>query len=247
MLEQLDLFTALTDIKEQTEEGTILHPEERRLVPPQVILQESAERMDIKQDIPVADKRFQTLFDVSEHQPELFSEAPEQKEETNTPSEEALPSPLSHPAQNGIFLEIKPESTDKPKSGRGRKASGGLPEDAVHLNIPEDPILHSKPFYGIGEVAAMFRITTSQLRYWESEFDILAPRKNGKGETFYRPEDIKTLKGIYDLLRHKKMTIEAARAQLRKTDTSHQKQEVIRQLEQLKRFLQEMKADLLIS
>ncbi len=244
MLEQLDLFTTFTETKEQAE-STTLHPEERKLVPPQVILQENAERVDPAVDIPVADKRIHTLFDFPEQQPELFSDTSEQAIDAHTLQEEETG--LPHPPQTGIFLEIKPESPEKPKSGRGRKASRELPANADQLMIPEDHTLFSKPFYGIGEVAAMFRITTSQLRYWESEFDILEPRKNAKNETFYRPEDIKTLQDIYDLLRNKKISIEAARAQLRKTDTSHQKQEVIRQLEQLKQFLQEMKADLLIS
>ena len=244
MLEQLDLFTTSTETKELPE-STTLHPEERKLVPPQVILQENAEHAEPVQDIPVADKRVHTLFDLPEPQPELFSDTPEQTIEVHTLEEEEAALP-QHP-QTGIFLEIKPESAEKPKSGRGRKSSRDLAATGDQLMIPEDPILFSKPFYGIGEVAAMFRITTSQIRYWESEFDVLEPRKNAKDETFYRPEDIKTLLDIYDLLRNKKMTIEAARVQLKKSDTSDQKQEVIRQLEQLKRFLQEMKADLLLS
>lgn len=244
MLEQLDLFTTSTETKEQPE-STTLHPEERKLVPPQVILQENAEHTDPIPDIPAADKRIHTLFDFPEPQPELFSDMPEQAiaAHTSQDDEKVLP----NAPQTGIFLEIKPESPEKPKSGRGRKATRDLPANADQVIIPEDPILFSKPFYGIGEVAAMFRITTSQIRYWESEFDNLEPRKNAKGETFYRPEDIKSLQDIHDLLRNKKLSVEAARARLRKTDTSHQKQEVIRQLEQLKRFLQEMKADLLIS
>jgi DNA-binding transcriptional MerR regulator len=244
MLEQLDLFTIAMEKQEQSE-NTSLPPEERKLVPPQVILQQSAEQPDPVQDIPVTQKRIQTLFDETEIQQALFSNEPEKTEDATILQEEVAA--LSHTAQTGIFLEIKPESHEKPKSGRGRKASRDPQADADKPTVPEDHTLFSKPFYGIGEVAAMFRITTSQLRYWESEFDILAPRKNAKGETFFRPEDIKTLLEIHDLLRNKKMTIESARARLRKSDSSHQKQEVIRQLEQLKRFLQEMKADLLIS
>lgn len=241
MLEQLDLFISFTEIKERTE-TPVPHTEERKLMPPQVILQEHADQV---QDIPVADKRKHAPFDFPEPQPELFSVKKEHAIDGLTLEEEEETLPSS--PQNGIFLEIKPDHPEKSKPVRGRKARRDLPADADQPTIPEDHTLFSKPFYGHGEVAAMFRITTSQIRYWESEFDILEPRKNAKDETFYRPQDIKTLKVIYDLLRNKKMTIEAARAQLRKTDTSHQKLEVIRQLEQLKRFLQEMKADLLIS
>ena len=110
--------------------------------------------------------------------------------------------------------------------------------------IPEDEILFSKQYYGIGEVASMFRVNTSLLRYWESEFDILKPRKNGKGDRFFRPEDIKNLQIIHHLLRQKKFTIEGAKEYLKNNKKSKEKFEMIKQLEQLKRFLVAMKAGL---
>jgi DNA-binding transcriptional MerR regulator len=66
-------------------------------------------------------------------------------------------------------------------------------------------------------VAAMFQVNASLLRYWESEFDLLKPRKNKKGDRFFRPDDIKHLKMIHHLLREKKYTIEGARAYLKKS------------------------------
>jgi DNA-binding transcriptional MerR regulator len=243
MLEQLDLFSTFTDEQEHTSDQ-LLHPEERKLVPPQVILQETVEPDTPHPDRAVADKKVSGLFDLPETQPELF---PVEPEPLSNLEEEEQAAAFLHSAQTGIFLEIKPEMPEKPKSGRGRKSSRDQSANGDQPVIPEDQELFSKPFYGIGEVAAMFKVNTSLLRYWESEFDLLAPRKNGKGESFYRPEDIKTLQQIHHLLRHKKLTIEAARSRLKNRDTSHHKQEVIRQLEQLRKFLQEMKADLLLS
>ena len=63
----------------------------------------------------------------------------------------------------------------------------------------------------MGEVTAMFKENHSLIRYWESEFDILNP-KNGKGDRFFRPVDVKNLySDMYDLLRRRKFTIEGAR------------------------------------
>lgn len=62
----------------------------------------------------------------------------------------------------------------------------------------------------------MFQENQSLIRYWESEFDILQPRKNKKGDRYFRPIDVKNLVLIYDLLRRRKFTIEGARDFLKK-------------------------------
>jgi len=62
----------------------------------------------------------------------------------------------------------------------------------------------------------MFQENQSLIRYWESEFDILQPKKNKKGDRYFRPVDVKNLVLIYDLLRRRKFTIEGARDFLKK-------------------------------
>ncbi|MFM2139575.1 MAG: hypothetical protein RJA57_1882 [Bacteroidota bacterium] len=90
----------------------------------------------------------------------------------------------------------------------------------------------------------MFRENQSLIRYWETEFDILQPRKNRKGDRFFRPVDIKNLVMIHDLLRRRKFTIEGAREFLRRNRNAQEKFEMIRSLERLKAFLLELKANL---
>lgn len=113
------------------------------------------------------------------------------------------------------------------------------------ISIPSDEELYKRQYYTIGEVADMFVANQSQIRFWENEFDILQPRKSKKGDRHFRPEDIKNLVLIHHLLRERRFTIEGAkeylkRKQKRVTDT-HQ---AIQQLEKIKGFLQEMKANL---
>jgi DNA-binding transcriptional MerR regulator len=90
----------------------------------------------------------------------------------------------------------------------------------------------------------MFRVNQSLLRYWETEFDVLQPRKNKKGDRYFRPVDIKTLHLIYHLLRQKKYTIEGAKDFLRKNKKAKERFEVIEKLQQIKGFLLEWKAQL---
>jgi DNA-binding transcriptional MerR regulator len=93
----------------------------------------------------------------------------------------------------------------------------------------------------MGEVAAMFRVNPSLLRFWEAEFSIIQPRKNKKGDRYFRPADIKNLHLIYHLLRQRKYTIEGAKDFLKKNKNAEERFEMIKKLEQIKSFLTEMK------
>ena len=90
----------------------------------------------------------------------------------------------------------------------------------------------------------MFRENQSLIRYWETEFDILKPRKNRKGDRFFRPVDIKNLVMIYDLLRRRKFTIEGAKDFLKNNKKAEEKFGMIQSLEKMKGFLLELKANL---
>jgi DNA-binding transcriptional MerR regulator len=132
----------------------------------------------------------------------------------------------------------------KIKSGRGRKSIRQISEEADLIQIPEDDILFQKHYYTMGEVADMFRVNQSLLRFWEAEFNILQPKKNKKGDRYFRPVDIKNLHLIYHLLRQRKYTIEGAKDFLRNNSKAEEKFETIKKLEEVKRFLLEMRASL---
>lgn len=130
----------------------------------------------------------------------------------------------------------------KPK--RGRKSLKDTDAAPDSITIPEDEILFQKQYYGIGDVAAMFKENASLIRYWENEFSILKPKKNKKGDRFFRPEDVKNLKMIHHLLRERKYTIEGAKEFLKNNEAAGEKHEMIESLEKIKLFLLELKNNL---
>lgn len=130
------------------------------------------------------------------------------------------------------------------KSTRGRKSLKALDAEADLVNIPNDETLFQRQYYSIGEVADMFGVNQSLLRFWENEFDIIQPRKNRKGDRHFRPIDIKNLELIYDLLRRRKLTIEGAKDFLKKNARAKEHFEMIQSLQSLKGFLLEIKAAL---
>lgn len=132
----------------------------------------------------------------------------------------------------------------KPKPARGRKALKDFEAGADQIEIPEDEILFQKQYYSIGEVAGMFKVNTSLIRYWENEFDILEPRKNRKGDRFFKPSDVKNLQLIHDLLRRRKFTIEGAKDYLKKNKQAQARFELIQSMQKFRSFLLELKANL---
>jgi DNA-binding transcriptional MerR regulator len=140
-------------------------------------------------------------------------------------------------------VPLVPASPEK-KASRGRKSIKEMALESARIEVPADDILYQKQYYGIGEVATMFQVNASLLRYWESEFDILKPRKNRKGDRFFRPDDIKNLQRIHHLLRERKYTIEGARAFLKASRKSGEKFEAVETLKKIKGFLLELKAGL---
>lgn len=147
--------------------------------------------------------------------------------------------------KRGRPRKINVEPKVKTAGKRGRKSYAETYADADLTNIPTPEKLNEKLYYSISEVAGWFNLTTSQLRFWEREFDVLQPRKNKKGDRLFRPEDIANLKTIYYLLRIKKLSIESAKDYLKankhKTELQVQLQA---SLQNLKTFLLELKANL---
>lgn len=79
---------------------------------------------------------------------------------------------------------------------------------------PETPEIPDKLYFRIGEVSALLGVETYVLRYWETEFPSLAPKKSGTGHRLYRRKDVELLLRIKHLLYEKRFTIEGARQSL---------------------------------
>ena len=81
-----------------------------------------------------------------------------------------------------------------------------------------NPEKELKLYYSISEVAKMFDVNESLLRFWEKEFPIIKPKKNAKGTRQYRKEDIENIRLIYHLVKEKGMTLLGARQKLKDKD-----------------------------
>lgn len=103
----------------------------------------------------------------------------------------------------------------------------------------------SKLYYPIGEVAEMFEVNTSMIRFYEKEFEILQPKKNAKGNRLFRPEDIENLKIIFHLIKDKGFTLQGAKDYM-KTNKNEvlDNQKIIDSLEKLKSFMNNLKEQL---
>jgi DNA-binding transcriptional MerR regulator len=82
---------------------------------------------------------------------------------------------------------------------------------------PDSPEIPDKLYFKIGEVSEILGVEPYVLRYWESEFSQLSPKKSGTGHRLYRRKDVELLLRIKHLLYEKRFTIEGARQTLRGT------------------------------
>jgi len=107
--------------------------------------------------------------------------------------------------------------------------------------MPYKEVKVEKLYYTIGEVAKMFEVNTSLIRYWEKEFDIIKPKKNKKGNRLFTQKDIDNFHIIYHLVKEKGMTLKGAKKKMKENreDTEHNF-EIIRSLEQIKDMLTDL-------
>ena len=104
-----------------------------------------------------------------------------------------------------------------------------------------------KLFYSMGEVAEMFDVNTSLIRHWESQFNILRPKRNKKGNRLFSPEDVENLKMIYHLVKERGMTLEGAKKALRKAPSESgvdRDAELMERLQRIRALLVEVREDL---
>lgn len=102
-----------------------------------------------------------------------------------------------------------------------------------------------KLFYTIGEVAKMFDVNTSLIRFWEKEFDIIKPKRNKKGNRLFTKSDVENFYIIYHLVKERGLTLEGAKMKMKDNrDDTINNFEVIKSLKQIKELLIEVKNSL---
>ncbi len=102
-----------------------------------------------------------------------------------------------------------------------------------------------KLYYSIGEVAEMFNVNPSLIRYWEKEFDIIKPKKNKKGNRFFTIEDIEHFHIIYYLVKELGLTLTGAKKKLKENkDGTMNNFEVIKSLKEIKSLLLEIREEI---
>jgi DNA-binding transcriptional MerR regulator len=74
-----------------------------------------------------------------------------------------------------------------------------------------------KLYYPIGEVAEIFGVNASLIRFWEKEFDIIKPKKNKKGNRLFTKEDLENFQKIFDLVKKQGYTLEGAKQKLKES------------------------------
>lgn len=143
---------------------------------------------------------------------------------------------------------VQDDQNEVQKSLLKKKSKGGrrnLNDDSkIETAIPPDEILFQKRYYSIGKVADMLGEKVSMIRYWDNEFTVLKPKKNAKGDRHFRPEDVKTLQLIHDLVRNRKYTIPGAKEFLKNPEDAMEQFDMIQSLEKIKIFLIQIKNNL---
>ncbi|TVP54369.1 MAG: MerR family transcriptional regulator [Gemmatimonadales bacterium] len=81
------------------------------------------------------------------------------------------------------------------------------------MTTPRNPIL-KKEYYSIGEVCDLTGLKPHVLRYWETQFEVLAPNKNKAGNRVYRPREVRLIFLVKHLLYEEKFTVDGARQKL---------------------------------
>jgi DNA-binding transcriptional MerR regulator len=102
-----------------------------------------------------------------------------------------------------------------------------------------------KIYFSIGEIAEMFGVNTSLIRFWEREFDIIKPQKNKKGNRLFTQKDVDSFRIIYHLVKEEGMTLDGARRRLKSKKTGEEiNLEIVKSLENIKDMLLAVKSSL---
>jgi DNA-binding transcriptional MerR regulator len=103
----------------------------------------------------------------------------------------------------------------------------------------------TKLYYSISEVATMFNVNSSLIRFWEKEFDIIKPRKNKKGNRLFTQKDIDNFHVIFHLVKERGYTLDGAKKKLRSNrDETINQADIVAKLKTVRGFLVELKDQL---
>ncbi|MDR1161702.1 MAG: MerR family transcriptional regulator [Tannerellaceae bacterium] len=92
-----------------------------------------------------------------------------------------------------------------------------------------------KIYSSIGEVAKLFGLNESTLRFWEKEFDCIHPKTNARGIRFYKKEDIESVRLVHYLVKEKGMTLAGARQKLKENkEKTIREAEIVSKLKKIK-------------
>lgn len=102
-----------------------------------------------------------------------------------------------------------------------------------------------KLYYSIGEVAKLFNVNTSLIRFWEKEFDIIKPHKNKKGNRMFTSRDVDNFHLIFNLVKEQGYTLQGAKEHLSGNfDSSEKNFEITKRLKKVRSFLVELRETL---
>ncbi len=104
---------------------------------------------------------------------------------------------------------------------------------------------NSKLYYTIGEVADMFKVNSSLIRYWEKEFSVIKPKKNKKGNRLFTKNDINNFHLIFHLVKERGLTLKGAKQKLKENrDDTVNNFEIIQVLKDIKQQLLDIREEL---
>jgi len=197
------------------------------------------------------------LFDKKEEQKEVAQQTAEdtvmdknENEADQLSNDENKDENIIAPIDADPFASVRQKKEEKveqmllmPNTRRGRKSFKDMDEEVILVAVPDDEVLFQKQYYSMRTVAEWFGISLSQLRKWENEFDILQPKKNTRGDRFFRPEDVKNLELIYHLIRRRKFTVAGAKQYLKENKKNLRNTvQLLDALNKFKQFLLELRA-----
>ncbi len=100
----------------------------------------------------------------------------------------------------------------------------------------------TKRYYTARELADMFNVNKSLVRYWEQEFDHLKAYRSSKGERRFTPENVRQFEDIYRLVKEQGYTLDGAKRELaEKKDFHNKRAEALKTLQRVRGFLEDLK------
>ncbi len=239
-LQQLDLFgnpipaSKQEEAKVSTTNKTISPKKEKPLSAPVIQESKAVTTDDTIKDQATDSNQNQVVYSDSQIRVKI-----KPKKETVETEEDAFPKKKKRGRKKGAVRK-------NVAKGSKMKVNGKEVENkSNYLNIPDDETLNKKLYWGISEVAVMFGVANSLIRFWTNEFAVITPRKGVGSHRFYRTEDIRKLELIYDLIRVKQFSIDGARKYLTNNKEEIDVQtEVMQSLTKFKTFLMELKTSI---